>query len=89
MLRSFPIKLVYTVRDEMLLVVAVFHTSPPWLVGGKAQPVGALSALPRRTPSLEYDYQNGRPRSSIPLRIGQSDYVERSRRVWTDASLGV
>jgi plasmid stabilization system protein ParE len=25
MLRSFPIKLVYTVRDESLLVVAVFH----------------------------------------------------------------
>ena len=26
MLRSFPIKLVYTVRDEALLLVAVFHT---------------------------------------------------------------
>lgn len=25
MLRSFPIKLVYTARDEALLVVAVFH----------------------------------------------------------------
>ena len=25
MLRSFPIKLVYTVRDETLLLVAVFH----------------------------------------------------------------
>ncbi len=25
MLRSFPIKLVYTVRDEVLLMVAVFH----------------------------------------------------------------
>ena len=25
MLRSFPIKLVYTVRDEVLLLVAVFH----------------------------------------------------------------
>jgi hypothetical protein len=25
MLRSFPIKLVYTVRDEALLLVAVFH----------------------------------------------------------------
>jgi hypothetical protein len=26
MLQSFPIKLVYTVRDEALLLVAVFHT---------------------------------------------------------------
>ena len=25
MLRTFPIKLVYTVRDEVLLLVAVFH----------------------------------------------------------------
>jgi hypothetical protein len=25
MLRTFPIKLVYTVRDEELLLVAVFH----------------------------------------------------------------
>jgi hypothetical protein len=25
MLRSFPIKLIYTVRDEALLLVAVFH----------------------------------------------------------------
>ena len=47
MLQSFPIKLIYTVRDEALLLVAVFHARRrPGYLAGKAQAVGALTALP-------------------------------------------